>query len=163
MILLLSPYQNAEQCAAQIKRATRDEVKTVNTLKLALAALRSHPFDLVVADENLLESTPGSAESLLQRMETAAPLVLDLAMLRPEKVAKLAQAARTRRDLDFQLAREKALAELRSDLKSELTGLLISSELALKTADLPARAGEQLNAVLEIARRMESRLGAKAQ
>ena len=161
MILLLSPYQNAPDCAAQIERATRDSVKVVNTLRLAMSALRAQEFSLVIADENLLESTPGSAETLVQRMERAVPLILDLACLRPEKVGKLALAATKRRELESQVAREKALAELRSDLKSELTGLVISSELVLKTPDLPWPASERLNAVLEIARRIESRLNAK--
>lgn len=93
MILLLSPYTNAAEGAALIERATRDHVQVVDSICLGLAALRSKTFDLVVADENLLESTPQSAESLAQRMEAALPLVLDLACLRPEKVARKVTAA----------------------------------------------------------------------
>jgi hypothetical protein len=159
MILLLSPYQNAHECAALIERATRDKVKHVPSIGLALAALRSESFEFVVADENLLESTPQSLQSLTQRMETAMPIVADLACLRPEKVANLVAATVKRQQLQFQLAREKALAELRSEMKSEVTGLLISSELVLKSSGLPAKTREKVSAVIEIAQRMKSRLG----
>lgn len=158
MILLLSPYQNAQECAAQIQRATRDKVQIANTIRLAMSALRDQQFAMVIADENLIESTPGSSDALLQRMETSVPLIVDMACLRPEKVAKLALAAQTRRQLEFEIARKQAVEELRSEMKSDLTGLLISSELALKTQKLPSATGDKLLAVLEIARRMQTRL-----
>ena len=158
MILLITPYQNAPDCAAQIERATRDKVKTVNTTRLALAALRQQTFDLVVADENLIESAPGSWDSLMQRMESAAPLLLDMACLRPEKVGTLVLVSRKRREFDYEMAWQRARAELRNELNSDVTGLLIQSELALKSEDLSALTAERMRAVLETARRMRSRL-----
>jgi hypothetical protein len=158
MILLLSPYQNAQECAAQIQRATRDKVQIVNTIRLAMSAVRGQPFSMVIADENLIESTPGSSDALLQRMETSVPMIVDMACLRPEKVAKLADAALKRRELEFDNARKQAIEELRSAMKSDLTGLLISSELALKSQKLPSATADKLLAVLEIARRMQTRL-----
>jgi hypothetical protein len=158
MILLLSPYQNAPECARAIERATNDEVKLVSSTKLALAALRAQTFEIVVADENLLESAPDSADALLQRMESATPFFIDMAVMRPERVAKLVGSAWKRRELEFEMARERALVELRGELKSELTGLLISSELALTEAGLSMPVAERLHTVLEIARRIQSRL-----
>jgi hypothetical protein len=160
MILLLSPYQNAPECAAQVERATRDKVQIVETIRLAMSALRSQQFTMMIADENLIESTPGTSESLLQRMETSVPLIVDLASMRPEKVAKVAVTTLKRRVLEFEMARKQAVAELRSEMKSDITGLLISSELALKAEKLPSPTTEKLNVVLEIARRMHSRLSA---
>jgi len=158
MILLLSPYQNAHECAVQIERATRDKVQVADTIRVAVSVLRTQQFALVIADENLIESMPGSAESLLQRMETSMPLVLDLACLKPEKVARAATATLRRRELEFEIARKQVLAELRSEMKSDLTGLLISSEMVLKTAGLSSPVTDRLTAVLEIARRMQTRL-----
>lgn len=161
MILLLSPYQNAPECAAQIERATRDKVQIVNTIRLAMSALRSQPFALVIADENLLESSPESSDALQQRMETSLPVIIDMACVRPEKVARVAAATLKRRAAEFELARKQAIEELRSEMKSELTGLLISSELALKTERLAPKTSEKLLAVLEIAKRMQTRLSAE--
>jgi len=62
---------------------------------------------MVIADENLLESTPGSSDSLVQRMETTVPVILDLACLRPGKVVKLVIAERKRQALQLRLARER--------------------------------------------------------
>jgi hypothetical protein len=50
---------------------TREVVKTVDSVRLAVAALRNREFSAVVADENLLECTPGSAEALLERIQSA--------------------------------------------------------------------------------------------
>jgi len=158
MILLLTPYKNAPECAAAIQRATQEKVKTVSNMKLALAALRSQEFSMVVADENLLESEPGSLDSLIQRMEMASPLIVDLACNRPEKIGKLVTAADKRRKLELQLARQKALSDVSSELKSDVTGLLLSSELALKSAGLSHSAAENLAQVVEITNRMKVRL-----
>ena len=158
MILFLSPYQNAPDCAAHIERLTHEQVKIVDSLRLALASLRTHEFIAVVADENLIECTPGSADSLIQRMGAAVPVFVDMACLRVERVAKLVSTACKRRELEYNSAREEAVAELRSEFKSELTGLLISSEIVLKSEGHSKETSEKLMGILEIAKRMKVRL-----
>jgi hypothetical protein len=157
MILLISPYLNAPECAALIQRATRDQVKTVNSIPPALAALRKEEYTIVVADENLLESCPGSLESLVHRMAAAAPLFVDLASLRAEKVSKLVVQTWQRRQLENEFARKQVMAQLRSELKSDITGLLLSSEMILKDT-LPKHTTEKLVSVLEIVKRLQARL-----
>lgn len=161
MILFISPYQNAPDCATLIGRATKEEVTTVDNLRDAMAALRSKDFAAVVADENLLESTPGSMESLIQRLGPAIPVFLDIACLRPERVAQFVTAAFRRRQCEYNVARELAVAELRSELKSDLTGLLLASEMALKSSTKPEKCAEQMSVVLEIANKMRVTLRGK--
>lgn len=158
MILFVSPYQTAPDCVALIESATHTSVKSVGSIRLALAALRNHEFTAVVVDENLLEVSPGSADSLTQRLGGAIPVFLDMSCLRPERVAKFVSAAYRRREVEYGVAREQAIAELHSELKSELTGLLISSKMALENSGLSTKANEQLSAVLEIAQRIKQRL-----
>src|SRR4051794_23777379 len=114
MILLISPYQTAPDCAAQIESATHEQVKIVTSIKLALAALRGGDFKIVAADENLLECSPGSAESLVHRMGGAIPVFVDMACSRPERIVKFILAAIHRRELENDVARQQAIAELRS-------------------------------------------------
>jgi len=161
MILLLSPYQNALECAAQIERATQQKVKTIDTVPQALAAVREHEFTMVVADENLLESSPGSVNSMMQRMEMATPIVIDLACQRPEKIAKLVLRTAQRRERETEFLRKQAREELRSEFKSDVTGLLLSSEMVLKNSSLPQPAADRITAVVEIAKRMKARLASK--
>jgi hypothetical protein len=132
MILFLSPYQNAPHCAELVQRSTREPVKIVSNVRLALAALRNHEFSLVFADENLLECSPGSSDTLTQRMDSAMPVFVDMACLRIERVAKIVATALHRREVECKIARGLAASELRSELKNDVTGLLLSSELALK-------------------------------
>lgn len=63
-----------------------------------------------------------------------------------------------RQQLQYRVARQNAVAELRSELKSEVTGLLISSELVLKPSNLPRTTSEKMGALVEIARRMRAKL-----
>ena len=158
MILLISPYQNANDCAAQIQRATREQVKTVDSIRTGLAALRPQEFSAVVADENLLECSPGSAEALVERMQSATPVFLDMACMKPERIAKYVEVAMHRRELQNKCARESAAAELHSELKNELTALLLSSELAMKAPNMPSSVTEKLAVVLAAAKRIRARL-----
>ena len=160
MILLISPYQNAKDCATQMQRATHEEVKTVDSVRTGLAALLVHEFNVVVADENLLECSPESAEALVQRMGSAVPVFLDMACMKPERITRFVQLAVQRRELQYKSARESAIAELRSELKSELTGLLICSELTMKLANVPPAVNEKLSLVLDSAKRMREKLEA---
>jgi signal transduction histidine kinase len=161
MILFISPYQNAPDCATLIERATKDQVTTVDNIREALALLRSQDFTAVIADENLLESTAGSMESLIQRIGPAIPVFLDIACLRPERVAQYVSAAFRRRQCEYNISRELAVAELRSELKSDLTGLLLASEMALKLSGKSEKCAEQLAIVLEIANKMRVTLREK--
>ncbi len=158
MILLVSPYPNATDCAALIEGATREQVKTVDSVRVALAALRSQSFVAVVVDENLLECSPDAADALVQRMESATPVFLDMACMRAERIAKFVTLAIRRRQLEYKAARETAIAELRSELKSEVTGLLLSSEIAMKHPSVPVKVNESLITVLESARRIRQKL-----
>ena len=158
MILFISPYQNATDCATQIERATHEQVKTVDSIRLALAALKTHEFTIVVADENLLECSLGSAEALVERMGSALPVFMDMACMKPQRITRFVQLALQRRELQYNAARESAIAELRGELKGELTGLLISSELALKLANVPPVVSEKLALVLDSAKRIRARL-----
>lgn len=157
MILLISPYQNAHDCAALIERSTHEQVKTVDSIRLGLSAIRTQEFSAVVADENLLDCSPGSAEALEARMGQALPVFIDMACMKPERITRLVESAIRRCELQYRSAREKAIADLGSELKSELTGLLLSSEMVLETTNVPPALGEMLTLVLDSAKRIKSR------
>jgi len=97
----------------------------------------------------------------MQRMQPALPVIVDMVCHRPEKIARLVTATLKRREVEFQMARRQALEELRSELKSDVTGLLLSSEIAMKTPNLPQPAAERVSAVIEIAQRMKTLLATK--
>jgi signal transduction histidine kinase len=158
MILLLSPYQNSQECAALIERATRDQVKIVDSVRLALAALRTHEFVAIVADENLLDCSPKGSDAIVERLGSAIPVFLDMACMRAERISKHVGLALRRRELEYKTTRELAIAELQSELKSEVTGLLISSEIAMKSPNLPVHVSETLTIVLDSARRIRAKL-----
>ncbi|MGZ4789267.1 MAG: hypothetical protein ACXVZV_01795 [Terriglobales bacterium] len=91
------------------------------------------------------------------------PIIVDLVCHRPEKIASIVRSIIKRRELEFQIARRQALEELRSELKSDVTGLLLSSEMVLKTSNLPKPAADRLNSIIEIAHKMKTLLMPKRQ
>ena len=158
MILLITPNQNGPELAAEFKKTVREEVQLHTSVRHAVTALRSTEFHAVVADENLIEAFPGSADALLDHLGSAVPVFLDLAAYRAEKVTRELMAALRRREREIVAARAEAARDLRNELKSDITGLLISSELALKSAKNPERIAVQLTSVLEIAQRLKAKL-----
>ncbi len=91
-------------------------------------------------------------------MQSAVPVFLDMACMSPERVGRYVQVAVRRREVEYKMARQVAAAELHAELKSEVTGLLISSEMAMKIPSLPPKAVEQLATVLESAKRIRQKL-----
>ena len=55
-------------------------------------------------------------------------------------------------------ARQAAIGKLQSELNGTVTALLLSSELALGTAGLPAAAGEKLQSVHELVKKLRTQL-----
>ncbi len=73
----------------------------------------------MVADENLLECSPESAEALAQRMGSAIPVFMDMACMKPERIVKFVSLAMNRRELQYKIARDTAVAELHTELTKE--------------------------------------------
>jgi hypothetical protein len=57
------------------------------------------------------------------------------------------------------MAQQEAARQLRSELTDALTGILLSSQMALENPGLPPAAAEQIRAVVELAASLRERLG----
>src|SRR5258706_9502137 len=68
------------------------------------------------------------------------------------------RAARQRRQHKEVGARQAAIGRLHSELNGTITALLLSSELALETAGLPAATAEKLQSVHELVKRLRGQL-----
>lgn len=157
MILLITASAQAEECAQALHRATRRKVVISPGLRAAFTHLREEEFTTVVIDESLLEPR-GNLESLLKNLGAAAPVFVNLAISRAERVVRDVVAALRRVEQERYLARKAAEWELRGALKSELTGILLSTEQALAAPSLPAAVEAKLRSVHELAQRMRTRL-----
>jgi hypothetical protein len=159
MILLLTSSSRGGDCAAAIDKGTGHKTYLANTLPQALNRLEAAEFDALVIDQSLLEADLRAMDTLLNRCGVAVPLYINLALHSNERVAREIQVALRR------VAKEKAVAIrsaeriLSSQLRGNLTGILLNSDLALRQKSIPPDVAEKVKSVRELAEKMRSQLG----
>jgi hypothetical protein len=158
MILLVTPSERAMECAAALREATGEEVAVAESLPRAVTLLRAECYAAAVLDQHLLEAEPHRAEIALEHLGTAIPVQVNLAISGMERLVREVQLAVRRRQREEVRARQAAIGKLQSELNGTLTALLLSSELALETPDLPAAACEKLQSVHELVKKLRKQL-----
>lgn len=158
MILLLTASGRGEECAAAVARATSEETRVEGSLRKAGALLRAQEFTAVVVDQTVLDAEPAAVDSVLQAAGTAIPIFVNFAISRTERVVSDVRAGLVRRERERTLAMRDAESRLRSELNGAVTGILLSSELALAQPALPDAVADKLKSVYELASQLRLRL-----
>jgi hypothetical protein len=156
MILLVSSSPAAAKAAA-ILREQLGEVHTSDGLQQARAITRSHPIDAVILDESSLDLEATRVDALSP--EGAVAVVANLVIHNPQRIARMVTQAMRRREHERASAMNSAARLLRSELQSELTGILLATRQALEAPELPAPAEHKLRLVCDAAERIRERLG----
>ncbi len=159
MILLITNSSLGQECAAALLAATRLPTELARDIRAALIRLREKEFTAVVLDESLLEPSAKTIDLLVKHLGRAVPVFVNLAVSRMERVIRDVQAALRRADQERSLARTAVEADLRSQIKGELTGILLWTQQALETPALPSAAEAKLKSVYEVADKIRARLG----
>lgn len=160
MVLLVTSCSRAAECAAVIERDLGDSTEVAPTLRRGLELLRRRPFAAVLVDEILTDADPAGAEALYRETDGAVPVTMNLAISGPERVVREVRSALHRRESELRNARHAAARELRSELTDAVTGILLSSQLALENPAVPADAVAQIRTVYELAASLRERLSA---
>jgi hypothetical protein len=159
MILLISAAKNAASCVSAVEKNTGERVQLVQNLSAGAAMLRGGEFSAVVVDQAFVDLNPISADVLWKHTGTAIPVFVNFAISGAERLVRDVLAALSRREKERVLAAKAAETALRSELNSAVTGILLSSELALASPALPAGIVNKLQSVHELALQMRTRLG----
>jgi hypothetical protein len=133
-------------------------VVVTENLARATLLLRADPYQAVVFDQYLLEAEPHSWEAMVGHMGTAIPVQVNLAVTGKERLVREVRAAVERRQREEAAARRGATDQLQSELNGTVTALLLSTELALQTTDLPAAAAEKIQSVHELVKELRRQL-----
>ena len=160
MILMISSSPRVQDYAAAVSQGTGRAIQTAPSVKSASALLRAEEFAVVVVDQALVEHDPRAIENLVARAGAALPVFEPLAICSPARVVGDVRAALARREMESRLADRAARQRLSSELRSDVTAILLSSELALREPALPPRAQEKLKSVVELAHQIRTRLEA---
>ena len=158
MILLVTPSERAPECAAALHEGTGEEVAVAASLARAATLLRAEGYLAVVLDQYLVETEPHEAENTLEHLGTSILVPVNLAISGMERLVREVRAALQRRQREEIRARQAAIGRLRSELNGTITALLLSSELVLETAGLPAAAAEKIEAVHELVKKIRRQL-----
>ena len=158
MILLITTCSRGQECASALLDATRIKTELAHDMSTALARLREQEFIVVVIDENMLDPTAKTIDVLVKYAGRALPVFVNLAISRMERVVRDVQAALRRAEQERVNARQAVESELRGQLKYEITGILLSTQLALEIPALPPAAQSKLRSVYELADKMRVRL-----
>lgn len=159
MILLISSLAKAQDCAKALQEATTEPVQVAATLPAAVAQLQANEFSAAVLDQLLLDAEPDDAETIFKHLGTAVPVFTNFAISGMDRVARELRSALHRRKRELAAARKEAEQSLRSELRSDITALLLSCEMALGVPNLPLLAETKMRAVDALAKEMRAKLG----
>ncbi len=158
MILLITSSSRAQQCAMALEQGTGERTHVSGSLKTAIKALRDRQFAAVVIEQALVDADPGDAEVVLAETGAAIPVLVNFALSNSDRLVSEVRAALRRRERERSQASREAEAALRSELSEAVTGILLSSQLALATPEVPAAAQVRIRNVYQLAMSMRARL-----
>ncbi len=158
MILLITASANGPDCAKALLAAAHAKTEVAPDLQTALNRLRENEYTAVIIDDAMPDASATQMEVLFKHLATAVPVFVNLGISRKDRVVRDVVTALKRLDQEKSLARRSVEWELRSLLKGDLTGILLSAQQALAVAPLPTAAEAKLKSVCELAERMRTRL-----
>lgn len=158
MILLITSSSRGPEYGVALENALGEEAEIANTTKRALAQLRNAEYSTIVIDEAFVESEPDAVDILLRHAGMAVPVYVNLAINSPQRVIRDVKVTLRRQEESRMIAIRAAESLLRTELRGAVTGILLSTELALNTPDLPLDAADKMRSVCQLASEIRSRL-----
>jgi len=158
MILLISTSSRAKECAAALEQGTGHKTQVATTVPQAVSRLQAAEYDGLAIDQSLLESDFRALDTLLNHSGLAMPLYINLALHSSDRVVREVQVGLRRGEKEKAMALRTAEQVLRNQLRGELTGILLNSELALRQQSISPAVAEKIQSVRELAEKMRSQL-----
>lgn len=158
MILLISSHPEVEKCVPVLSRELGERVECVDTLRTAANRLRIQQYAVIAVDQVLLETQAPAVEALLGHGVSAVPVFFHPAVQGTKRLAMEVRAALRRREYEHRTAGDHALASLRNELRSDITAILLSSQLALDSRTAPEALSVNLRSICTLAERVGKKL-----
>lgn len=157
MILLITNSAIGPECARSLSSAAHAKTELAADVQAALNHLRENEYSAIVIDD-AVNVSPSQLDVLFKHLGAAVPVFVNLAISRKDRVVRDVMTALKRLEQEKELARRAVEWELRSQLRGDLTGILLSAQQALDLPALPGAAAIKLKNVCELADRMRMRL-----
>ncbi len=158
MILLITNSNRGQECAGALQDAVGEKVELVDSVRIASGLLRQNEYSALIIDQALLDAEPMTADVLLQHAGMGMPVYVNFGVSTSDRIVREVKAALKRCLQERQIAMKAAESQLRNELKDDITGILLASQLALSVRGLPTAAQAKIKSVCDLAQRMRSRL-----
>ena len=158
MILLITSPTRATEYSVALEHALGEETEIAGSTKRALAQLRSSEYSAVIIDESFVELEPEAIDMLMRHAGMAVPVYVNLSISGTQRVVRDVRVTLRRNEEARLIAIRAAESLLRTELRGAVTGILLSTELALRTPDLPLDAADKMRSVCQLASEIRSRL-----
>lgn len=158
MILLVTSSHRRAECGASLEHAVGESVEVCESVRKAISMLRNNEYSTVVLDDPMVETDCDSLDSLLNHLGLAVPVYVNLAVSNAERIARELRLALRRNRESRMIAIRAAESQLRSEIRDAVTGILLSTQLALQTPEMPPEAVEKLTSVCQLASNIRTRL-----
>jgi len=158
MILLITPSARIRECAQSLQSGTGRAVEVAATLQEAGCKLREREYAAVVIDQFLVEAEPDESDQILQHLGSAIPVYVNFAISGIDRLVRETKTALTRRQREELVARRSAERAIWSELREDVTAMLLSCDLALAVPHVPTSAVEKLRSVHDLACQIRTRL-----
>lgn len=158
MIILVTTSSRAKECAAAIEQTTHQKTQIATSLAKAVELLQTHDYDVLLLDESFHQTEIGRIDLLLNHAGVAMPIYVNLALHSTDRVAREVQTGLLRVVRERLAAMRLAENTLRSELRGEVTGILLNSELAMREPSLSESVAARVRVMHELAEKMRSKL-----
>lgn len=158
MFLLITSSNRGKEFASALEQALAEETEIATTSKRALSQLRNGEYSAVILDEAFVESEPEAIDMLLHHSGMAVPVYVNVAISGTQRIVREVKIALRRNEEARLIAMRAAESLLRTELRGAVTGILLSTELALRSGDIPGEAADKLRSVCQLASDIRSRL-----
>ncbi len=158
MILMITASSRASDYSSVLETAISEQVEVAGTTKRALSLLRNDDYSAVILDEAMVESEPEAIDILLQHAGMAVPIYVNLAISSSQRLVREVKTTLRRQEEARLVAMRAAESLLRTELRGAVTGILLSTELALRSSDLPHDVADKMRSVCQLASDIRTRL-----
>jgi len=149
-VLLVTAMLGEGKCPRMETRRLNVKFHIVGTRRIALAALRSREYSVLVLDQCMMDSDPVGLELLWQAAGGAIPVEMNLAVSGWTRVLGEVRTALQRRQREQLLAQHAALQLVEGGLRTAVTGLLLRTQLALLDPALSVEVTDRLHEVVSL-------------
>ncbi|HWZ45651.1 MAG TPA: hypothetical protein VNW97_19405 [Candidatus Saccharimonadales bacterium] len=154
MILLLMQSPRSEACRAELEQRNGRPVTLCTSVRDAVQLARANEYEALVLDQNAMDLTPGHSDTLSRHAGTAVTILINPAIWGIDRTCREVEFALERARNEKHLAEQSARNELKEQFSGAVTGILLSSELALTVEALPPPVEEKLKSVRDLALQM---------